>query len=670
MRKALKFLLKGVGLLAAVVVLLVVVLFSAFAISRTRSVRAARAEMGRPADTLRVEGLAFRDLNKNGKLDPYEDRRQPVALRVEDLLKQMTLEEKAGLLFHNFVMPGGKGEIASPLNPSNLLPVEVALFDKKMRFFNMYVLGTAEETARWTNAVQRLAERSRLGIPVVFSSDPRHSALQQMALASFSMREFSQWTEPIGLAAIGDSALAEEFGRIAAQEYRAVGIQMALHPMADLATEPRWGRISGTFGEDAQLSARLTAAYVRGFQGDSLGPTSVATVTKHFAGGGPQEDGWDPHFRYGKNQVYPGHNLPYHLVPFRAAIAAHTAAIMPYYGVPVGLTNEDVGFGFNRQMITGLLRDTLGFNGVVMTDWGLLTENKVLGVNIERFLPFAGAKDYGVEQLTPPERARKALDAGVDQFGGESHPEYIVELVKRGKVPVARIDQSVRRLLALEFQLGLFDDPYVDVGQVAARVGTPEARRLGEETQRRSQVLLTDKVLGTEPILPLKAGTRIYVQNLDTALARRYGTVVKTPGAADIAILNLAPPFDRDRGTFVHQGRLNYTAEELGPLLATMRQKPTVVTIYLERPVVIPEIVQSAQAVVGNFGVSQAAILDVLFGRAKPEGKLPFDLPSSWASVLRQKPDVPFDAEQPLFRFGYGLRYGGSTAVAGATPTR
>ncbi len=663
MKTALKWALKAVGLLLAVVVVVAVVLFGVFAYGRTRAVRAARAEIGPPADTLRVDGLAFRDLNKNGRLDPYEDRRLPVPARVEDLLKQMTLEEKAGLLFHNFLMPGRHGEIAGALNPANLLPVEVALFDLKMRFFNLYALGSAEETARWTNAVQRLAERSRLGIPVTFSSDPRHSALRQKALATFSMHEFSQWPEPIGLAAIGDSALAEEFGRIAAREYRAVGIRMALHPMADLATEPRWGRISGTFGEDAQLAARLTAAYVRGFQGDSLGPTSVATVTKHFPGGGPQEDGWDPHFRYGKNQVYPGHDFAYHVVPFRAAIATGTAAIMPYYGVPVSLTPEDVGFGFSRQMITGLLRDTLGFQGIVVTDWGLLTENKILGMDIERLMPFAGAKDYGVESLAPPERARKALDAGVDQFGGESHPEYVVQLIRQGEIPEVRLDQSVRRLLALEFQLGLFDDPYVDVGQVAARVGTPEARKLGAETQRRSEVLLTNRTADGTPILPLKAGARIYVQNLDRAVAARYGTVVKTPEEADVAILNLAPPYDPERGTFLHQGRLYYTAEQLKPVLAIMRQKPTVVTLYLDRPLVIPEIVQSARAVVGTFGVSDDAIFDVLFGRARPEGKLPFDLPSSWASVLEQKPDVPFDAEKPLFRFGYGLRYG-TAAVA------
>lgn len=171
--------------------------------------------------------------------------------------------------------------------------------------------------------------------------------------------------------------------------------------------------------------------------------------------------------------------MNYHLVPFRAAIEAGTAAIMPYYGVPVGQTPEDVGFGFNREMIAGLLRDSLGFGGIVLTDWGLLTPTKILGLDLERFMPIAGVKNYGVEDLTPTDRTGKALAAGVDQFGGESHPEYVVDLVRRGALPESRLDPSVRRLLALKFRLGLFDDPYVDVGQVSSRVGTPEARRLG-----------------------------------------------------------------------------------------------------------------------------------------------------------------------------------------------
>ena len=360
--------------------------------------------------------------------------------------------------------------------------------------------------------------------------------------------------------------------------------------------------------------------------------------------------------------MYPGRNLEYHLVPFRSAIAAGTALMMPYYGVPVGQTSEDVAFGFNREMVTGLLRGSLGFDGIVLSDWTLLTPPALLGVTIERFHPIAGAKDYGVEDLMPAQKARKALDAGVDQFGGEMSPEFVLQLVREGAVAPTRVDESARRLLALKFRLGLFDDPYVPVDEVARRVGTPEAQRLGEEAQRRSQVLLTNGVRGGPPngtaILPLAPGLRIHAPGFDAAVAARYGTVA-TLEDADVAILKLAPPFDHDRGSLLHQGRLYYTERELKPLLQVMGQKPTVATVYLERPLVMPEVLASARAVLANFGATDDAVLDVVFGRAQPEGRLPFDLPSSWESVLRQKPDVPFDAERPLFRFGHGLRYEG-----------
>jgi beta-glucosidase len=655
---AMKRLLKIFGFVIAGILVIILVLFGFYYFSRTSAVRSARDKMGSPADTLLIDGMAFRDLNKNGMLDPYEDRRNPVAVRVEDLLAQMSVDEKAGLLFHTFVVPGKDGELAGSLAPPNLLPVEVALFQKQMSFFNVFGIGDdVTDAARWTNSVQRLAERTRLGIPVTFSTDPRHIVESRGMAAIIYTAGFSHWTDPIGLAAIGDTAFVRTFGRIAAQEYRAVGIHVGLHPMADLATEPRWARINGTFGEDAELAARLTAAYVRGFQGDSIGPASVATMTKHFAGGGPQEDGWDAHYRYGKNQVYPGHNFAYHLIPFRAAIAAGTAQIMPYYGVPVGLTSEDVGFGFNREMITGWLQDSLGFEGIVCTDWGLITQAKILGIPVERFLPVAGVKNYGVEDLTPPQRVRKALDASVDQFGGEARPEYVVRLVEEGAISESRLDRSVRKLLALKFKLGLFDDPYVDVERVAERVGTEEAMRLGFESQLRSQVLLTNKELKGKPVLPLATGTPIYVHGLDTVVAAEYGTVVARPEDAEIAILNLAPPFDPDWSGMFHQGRLYYTDDELAPVFAIARKLPTVITTYLERPAVIPELADSAMAILANFGASGRAIFDVLFGRFAPEGELPFEMPSSWEAVLSQEEDVPFDSEDPLFPFGYGLRY-------------
>jgi beta-glucosidase len=539
--------------------------------------------------------------------------------------------------------------------------MEVALLEKNMNFFNLFAVPEVSLLAEWQNKVQELAERTRLGIPVTISSDPRHTTME-LATVGFNIEGFSKWTEPIGLAAIGDSAFVHRFGEIAAQEYRAVGIHTALHPMADLATDPRWARINGTFGEDAELSAKLTSAYVHGFQGDSLTSSSVSTMTKHFPGGGPQDDGWDAHFRFGKDQVYPGDNFDYHLIPFKAAFEAGTSQIMPYYGVPVGQTSEDVGFAFNKEIITDLLQDSLQYEGIVCTDWTLINETTILGYPLGNIIEFAGTKNYGVENLPPVLRVKKALDAGVDQFGGESTPELVVQLVEEGSIPESRLDRSVRKLLALKFRLGLFDDPYVNVEEVSELTGTDEAMQLGYESQLRSQVLLTNHEVNGVPILPLREGTRIYIENLDHETASEYGEVVEAVEEADVVILNLEAPKDPEMGSFAGMslfpmGRLYYTEEELAPVMKIIRQKPTIITTYLSRPAVIPELADSASAILANFGASSEAIFDVLFGEFNPTGKLPFEMPSSWEAVLNQKEDVPFDSENPLFPFGHGLSY-------------
>ena len=251
------------------------------------------------APTLTENGHEFRDLNKNGRLDPYEDTRLPVEERVEDLLNQMTLAEKAGLMFHTMIGMNPDGTLQN--GPGMMMPIftNKMVVEQRMTHFNVLGVGAPKETTEWHNRLQALAESTRLGIPVTISSDPRHSFSNNPATSMFA-GAFSQWPEPIGLGAIGDADLVEEFGDIARQEYAAIGIRVALHPMADLATEPRWGRINGTFGENAELSLKLTEAYVKGFQGESLGAESVACMTKHFPGGGPQMNGEDAHFHYGK----------------------------------------------------------------------------------------------------------------------------------------------------------------------------------------------------------------------------------------------------------------------------------------------------------------------------------------------------------------------------------
>ncbi len=600
------------------------------------------------APVLTQDGLRFRDLNKNGRLDIYEDPRRPIVERVEDLLQQMTLEEKVGLMFHNVIPVGMDGELFHGVHWAWEYSTTHNVLDLHMNHYNVHALPEPRLAVAWHNKLQQLAERTRLGIPVTLSSDPRHGYNPVPGAAEVT-DAFSHWPEPIGLAATADPALVQEFGDIARQEYRAVGISVALHPMADLATEPRWARIEGTFGEDAALSARMVEAYIRGFQGEGIGPTSVICMTKHFPGGGPQKDGHDPHFSYGKEQIYPGANFDYHLIPFEAAFRAGTGQIMPYYGQPLGVPGiEEVGFSYNRPVITGLLRGKYGFDGVVCTDWGLITPLVYEGQVVME------ARAWGVEALSDLERAQRLLEAGVDQFGGEERPELILALVRGGQVSEARIDVSVRRLLRDKFRLGLFDDPYLDPEASAEIVGNAAFCAAAERAQRKALVLLK------RGALPLRGRPRVYIEGYRPESLAPYAEVVTSPAEADFALLRLVTPYQTIGEGFsavFHYDDLDFKSPEKERLLALMAQVPTVVALHLDRPAVIPEIAEACAGLIGSFGAEDAAVLDVIFGRWNPTGRLPFELPRSMEAVRRQKADVPYDSGDPLFPFGFGLGY-------------
>jgi beta-glucosidase len=589
-------------------------------------------------------------------MKPYEDPRLSADERVDDLLTRMTLEEKAGLLFHTVITPGPHGSVTeAPRQAYHEQPsAEHRVKRQMINHFNVLEIEDVREWVRWHNRLQDLAAETRLGIPVTLSTDPRH-AFSVNPNASLGAGVFAQWPEPLGLAAIGDPATTERFADIARREYLAVGIRVALHPQADLATEPRWARISGTFGEDADLASRLVAAYVRGFQGIRLGRQSVATMVKHFPGGGPQKDGEDPHFEYGKEQIYPGGHFEYHLRPFEAALAAGASQMMPHYGVPVGTGYEAVGFGFNRDVIGAILRERLGFDGIVCTDWGIVADTEFDG---ELF----AARAWGAEHLSAQERLLKILDAGGDQFGGASCPELIVDLVRSGRLNEGRIDVSARRILRDKFVLGLFDSPYVDPEEAATIVGCPAFVAEGLAAQRAALTLLkNDKPAGQEqPILPLPERSKVFVFGIDDHAAEKYFTVASSIEEADYAVVRLSAPYERRPGTverFFHAGTLEFDAETLDTLLPVLERLPTVAIVHLERPVILTPIAAATTALIGEFGASDRAVLDVLAGRDLPRGRLPFDLPSSMEEVRAQQPDVPFDMPHPLYPFGYGLAY-------------
>lgn len=569
--------------------------------------------------------------------------------RVDDLLACLELPDKVGLMFHTMA---GIGELGAAMATFGLPSIE-ELLDKGITHFNL--IGTApegREFALWHNGIQQLAAQRRHAVPVTFSTDPRHAFADNYA-AQMTAGAYSQWPETLGMAALGAPERLREFGDIVRQEYVAVGIRVALHPQIDLATEPRWSRINGTFGEDADLTARLAVAYVQGLQTEHLGPDSVAAMVKHFPGGGPQLDGLDPHFPWGREQVYPGGNLEYHLKPFRAVLAAGAAEVMPYYGMPIGTDWEEVGFGFNKSVITALLREELGFDGVVCTDWGLITDNPGLG-------DLGTARAWGVEHLSREERVLRAIEAGVDQFGGEHCTEVLLGLVESGRISEARIDESARRVLRMKFALGLFDHPYVDEDRAAEIVGRPDFVDAGLRAQRDSLTLLTNGA-DDGPVLPLRRGIRLFAPELSDEAVAAYATPVSSAADADVALVRLATPFEpRGDGMLAqlfHHGSLEFAEDDITRVQEISAAVPTIVDVYLDRPAILTPFTDTAAALVVNYGVSETALLDVLFGAAEPQGNLPFDLPRSDAAIAASRTDVAFDTKDPVFRFGHGLRY-------------
>lgn len=606
------------------------------------------------------DGTRFRDLDGDGVMAPYEDPRRSPEERTADLVGRLSLAEKAGLMFQTVIEVGADGELKEEPGAISKSGTTEVVAGKGMNHFNVHEIRTARQAARWSNRLQELAESTPHGIPVTVSTDPRHAFVENAGVA-FSAGPFSQWPEALGLAALDDVDAIRAFAETARQEYVAVGIRAALHPQIDLATEPRWGRQAQSLGHDADRVAEFTAAYVRGFQGEALGSTSVACTTKHFPGGGPQKDGEDAHFPYGREQVYPGGMFDYHLRPFREAIARGTAAMMPYYGMPEGLVRdgeeiEAVGFGFNRQVITGILREELGFDGVVVTDWELVNDNHVG----DQVLP---ARAWGVEELTPHERMERIIAAGCDQFGGEECVDVLLDLVADGRVTEARIDESVRRLLLVKFRLGLFDDPFVDEDQAERIVGRADFRELGFRAQAASVTVLENREVDGRPILPLAAdGSRpaVYAEGMRPEALDGWADAAGRPEDADVAIVRLGAPFEPRSDLFLeawfHQGSLEFPPGLVHRLRRIADRCPLVVVVDLDRPAIMTPLVPFVSALAVAYGSSDQAVVAALTGRIAPEGRLPVEIPRSMDAVRASRADVPSDSADPVYPLHHGIR--------------
>ncbi|WP_409070347.1 glycoside hydrolase family 3 N-terminal domain-containing protein [Aliifodinibius sp. S!AR15-10] len=644
----------------------------------------------RGSEYIYKDGLQFKDLNKNGALDPYEDWRLPVQDRVDDLLSQMTIEEKAGMMLINTLNAEADGRLSDRA-------VRYINEEKMTRFIfrnpvtstpdNSEDLGwggaeiTPYQAAQFMNLMQEMAESTRLGIPVLFKSNARnHYDQNAKAGINVSAGSFSEWPKEAGLAATRDMDLIADFAQTMRSEWTVIGLRSMYGYMADLATEPRWYRVHETFTEDADLATDIIRILVENLQEEKLNANSIALTLKHFPGGGPQEGGGDPHYEYGKNQAYPSGNFDYHLKPFKAAINADVSAIMPYYGIPIGQKYKpnDVGMAFSRGIVTELLRNELDFEGYVNSDTGII-----------------GERAWGLEDQSIDEQLAVAIGAGTDVLSGFDDKDVILDLLNKGEITEDRVDISVRRLLREQFELGLFEDPFVDPDRAAYLVGNRVYQAKAEEAQRKSIVLLENK----NGLLPIASPTEekpvlLYTMGMDPDVVsheRWNGYEVVSgdyssqlgetrpgiPEDTDYAIIRVnvinkgagmfggAIPEELDMLAFsdmvgAKSWEVSPSVEDIRAVMEEVGSEKTILSIYFRQPFVIDQAsgMRDAGAILATFGVRDAAIMDILTGNYPPEGKLPFALANSPEAIIEQAPDAPgYPEEYTLYPFGYGLSY-------------
>lgn len=611
----------------------------------------------RSAAIVRVDGKAFRDLDGDGRLTPYEDWRLDPADRAADLVSRLDLEQKAGQLVHGSLTGSGTYDRTA----------FGALLDRHVTTYISRLSADAGTLASEHNSLQEAAEAQPFGIPLKISTDPR-SGFTVTAGQTVAGGDFAAFPDAIGVGAADSTGLTRAMGEVIRSEYRAVGFTEALSPQADIATEPRWSRINGTFGSTGELARRHVGAYVEGLQGgdDGLDDDSVSTVVKHWAGYGAQVDGYDSHYYYGRFAAFPGGNFAEHLTPYEAAFEAGTAGVMPTYSILQNLTIdgkvvEQVGAGHSEDML-GLLRDGYGFDGVVTSDWGITgdcpqacRDNRPPSFFVG---PWGAGMSWGVEDLTRAERFASAINAGVDIVGGDDHPEYVVQAVGQGILDEARVDEAATRVLAQKFELGLFEDPYVDVRAAGRTVGSGAHQRLGDLLQARSLTLLEND-RRTLPLTSGRHGARtVYLHGVAPEAAERLGLrVVDDPADADVAVVRLADPKGGDDLT-----GLDFTGDEedyRALVAADEAGATTIASPQLSRPLILGNVLEHSDAVLANYGVSDDVLLRTVLGRTRPGGSLPFELPSSMAEVEAQLGDVPDDTAHPLFEAGFGLSYRG-----------
>lgn len=683
------------------------------------------------------KGLAFKDLNRNGKLDKYEDWRLPVDVRAKDLASKLTVDQIAGLMLYSKHQPipaaaggpfagtyGGKIFAQSGANVSDLSDQQKEFLNKdNLRHVLITSVQSPEAAAEWNNKAQALVEGLGVGIPINSSSDPRHGTRADAEFNAGAGGAISMWPGSLGLAATFNPDLVQRFGQIAATEYRALGIATALSPQVDLATDPRWNRVSGTFGEDPKLATDMARAYIDGFQTSTganeitggWGYHSVNAMVKHWPGGGSGEGGRDAHYGYGKYAVYPGKNFQTHFLPFLNGAfklkgkTGTASAVMPYYTISFDQDkkyNENVGNSYNKYIINDLLRTKYKYDGVVCTDWLITADETAVDV-------FLTGKSWGVEKLSVAQRHYKILMNGVDQFGGNNESKPVTDAYQMGvkehgeAFMRTRFEQSATRLLRNIFQVGLFENPYLDPQVSQKSVGTAEFMKEGYQAQLESVVMLKNKAKA----LPLTKGKTVYIPKrftpagrnflgmdipekleypVNLSIVKKFFTVTDNPAEADYALVFIRSPdsgggystvdakaggtgyvpVSLQYGDYTAQGARDPSMAGGDPLekftnrtyngktaktvntsdlnmvketFAQMKGKPVIVALQVSNPTVVGEFEKESNAVLAHFGVQDQALMDILTGVHEPSALLPMQFPADMKTVETQAEDVPRD---------------------------
>ncbi len=684
-------------------------------IDRVMPVRLALACLLGTAATGTLVAQTHVDRPTSAQRMPYKDASQPVAARVEDLLRRMTLEEKVAQMIGIWekksdiqdakgdfssqkasrAFPNGLGQITRPSDKRG-----VTVSNNAAGVAADAVNRTARETAEYVNAVQRWAvEQTRLGIPMI---------MHEEALHGYVARGATSFPQAIALASSWDPSLVERVFGVAAREMRARGANLALAPVVDVARDPRWGRIEETYGEDPVLVSEMGLAAIRGFQGTTLPlqPNKVMVTLKHMTGHGQPENGTNVGPANISERTLRENFFP----PFERAVKElPVQAVMASYNEIDGIPSHA-----NKWLLEDVLRREWGYKGSVVSDYFAIKE-----LNTRHKL-------YGTDMAAA---GRRALDAGVDMELPDAEGwATLAEMVRSGKVPEEQVDNAVRRILTMKFQMGLFENPYANARTAEASTATPDAIALAREAAVRSMVLLKNQN-DLLPLDPGKVGKMLvvgthardtpiggysdvpkhvvsvlegmqqaaqgrfsvdYAEGVRLTRSRQWAAdkvelvspaenaplieeAVRKAAQADTILLVLGQneQLSREAWADQHLGdrqKLDLIGEQnalASRLFAT--GKPVVVVLLNGGPLAATYLEANAPAIVEGWYLGQEtgnAVADVVLGRANPGGKLPVSIPRNESQLpifYNHKPTARrgylFESTAPLYPFGYGLSY-------------